>query len=167
MFLAQEFDATADGEPYLSPRRTRVNAPDLRARMVGYLATAPQAAPGFRTDGVWVWPEALAEQVRVQGARPQDQLFQHMRERWFLLPEQVADDDLAEAARVAAGPSTPDPQSSYVDDRFFVGERPGAAPRQMLVWQRTDERGDVGEDLYTMDGWTYTTQLRDKRSKPH
>src|SRR5262249_61380543 len=104
MFLAQEFDATADGEPYLSPQRTRVNAPDLRARMVGYLATAPEAAPGIRTDGVWVGPEALAEQVRVQGARPQEQLFQHMRERGLLLPEQRSVHAPAEAAPGAAGP---------------------------------------------------------------
>src|SRR5215470_10757144 len=131
MFLAQEFDATADGEPYLSPRRTRVNAPDLRARMVGYLATAPQAAPGFRTDGVWVWPEALAERARVDGARPQDQLFQHMRERWFLLPDSVSDPDLSEAAAVASGPPTLDPAPSYVDDRYFVGERPGPSPHRM------------------------------------
>jgi hypothetical protein len=166
MFLAREFDATADGEPYLSPRRTRVNAPDLRARIVGYLATAPEAAPGFRTDGVWVWPATLAEYVRVHGARPQDQLFQHMRERWFLLPERVADEDLAEAGQVAAGPPTPDPASSYVDEAFFVGERPSGTAHRMLIWQRTDQRGDVSERLYTMDGWAYTTQLADKRSRP-
>jgi hypothetical protein len=166
VFLAQEFDATADGEPYLSHRRTRVNAPDLRARMVGYLATAPEVAPGFRTDGVWVWPGALAEHVRVHGARPQDQLFQHMRKRWFLLPESVADEDLAEAARVAAGPPTPDPPPSYVDERFFVGERPGTSAHRLLLWQRSDERGEVSERLYTMDGWARTTRLADTRSRP-
>jgi hypothetical protein len=166
VFLAQEFDAVADGVPYLSPRRTRLVAPDLRARVVGYLATAPEAAPGFRTDGVWVWPAALAEQARVHGARPQDQLFQHMRERWFLLPDAVSDEDLAEAARVAAGPPTPDPEPSYVDEQFFLGERPGEAPRPLLLWLRRDRQGNASERLYTMDGWTRTTRLADKRARP-
>jgi len=166
VFLAQEFDAVADGVPYLSPRRTRLVAPDLRARIVGYLATAPEAAPGFRTDGVWVWPAALAEHARVHGARPQDQLFEHMRERWFLLPDAVSDEDLAEAARVATGPPTPDPEQSYVDEQFILGERPGDSPHPLLLWLRRDRQGNVSERLYTMDGWTRTTRLADKRARP-
>ena len=166
MFLAQEFDAVADGVPYLSPRRTRLVAPDLRARVVGYLSTAPEAAPGFRTDGAWVWPEALAAHARERGARPQQQLFEHMRERWFLLPDAVSEHDLAEAARVAAGPPTPDPQSSTMDDQFFVGERAGDAPHPLLLWLRRDQRGNPSECLDTMDGWTRTTRLADKRARP-
>jgi hypothetical protein len=166
VFLAQEFDAVADGMPYLSARRRRLVAPDLRARVVGYLATAPEAAPGFRTDGVWVWPAALADHARVHGVRPQDQLFDHMRERWFLLPDAVSDRDLAEAARVAEGPPTPDPASSYVDEQFFLGERPGGASHPMLLWLRRDQQGNESERLDTMDGWTRTTRLADKRKRP-
>src|SRR5262245_8756199 len=143
-----------------------MGAPDLRARVVGYLTTAPEAAPGFRTDGVWVWPAALGEHARVQGARPQDQLFEHMRERWFLLPDAVSEQDLAEAARVASGVATPDPSSSYVDEQFFVGERPGDVPHPLLLWLRRDQQGNVSEHLDTMDGWTRTTRLADKRNRP-
>jgi hypothetical protein len=166
VYLAQEYDAVADGALYLSPRRTRLIAPDLRARMTGYLATAPLAGPGFRTDGVWVWPEALADHVRVQGARPQEQLFEHMREHWFLLPDSVSDEDLAEAARVSQGPVTPDPPSPYVDDRFYLGERPGQSAHPLLLWHFRGEQGNVYERLYTMDGWTRSTRLADKRTRP-
>ena len=165
MFLAQEYDAVADGVPYLSPRRIRLISPDLRSRIVGYLATAPVAAPGSRTDGVWVWPEVLADHVRNTGARPQAQFFEHMRDQWFLLPDSVSEQDLAEAARAAAGPPAPDPPS-HVDDRFFRGARPGADPHVLLLWQFRDERGNTYERLYTVDGWTQSSRLVSKRDRP-
>jgi hypothetical protein len=165
VFLAQEFDAVADGVPYLSSRRIRLISPDLRSRIVGYLATAPEAAPGFRTDGAWVWPEALADHVREQGARPQAQLFEHMQDQWFLLPDSVSEQDLAEAARVAAGPPTPDPPS-HPGDEYFRGERPGASPHTLLLWQFHDERANSYERLYTVDGWTQSSRLTSKRIRP-
>jgi hypothetical protein len=153
MFLAQEYDAVADGVPYLSPRRTRLISPDLRSRIVGYLSTAPLAAPGFRTDGVWVWPEALAEHARTQGARPQAQLFEHMRERWFLLPDSVSAESLAEAARFAEGPPTPDPPPQSTGDVFLIGREP-AAERGILRWQYDVEGGGRRERAYIADGWS-------------
>ena len=100
---------SADGVPYLSPRRTRLVAPDLRARIVGYLATAPEAAPGFRTDGAWVWPEAWPPRPGAGRATAAAAVRAHARASWFLLPDAVSEQDLAEAARVAAGPPTPRP----------------------------------------------------------
>jgi hypothetical protein len=108
VLLAQEFDAVEDGQPYVSVERRRIFAPDTRSRMYGYLATAPVAAPGFRTDGVWVWPERLAEHARAHGIAPQEQLYQHMRERFFLLPDDLSEDALWDAAVACSGPATPD-----------------------------------------------------------
>ena len=79
MFLAQEFDAVDEAGPFVSPARERIVAPDLHSRLVGYLGTAPVAAPGFRTDGAWVWPEALVDHLRRCGAAPQRQLLEHVR----------------------------------------------------------------------------------------
>jgi hypothetical protein len=165
VFLAQEFDAAADGVPYLSPRRIRIISPDLRSRIVGYLATAPQVAPGLRTDGAWVWPEALADHVREHGARPQAQLFEHMRDQWFLLPDAVSEEELEEAAHVAAGPPTLDPPS-HVDGRFYRGERSGANPHTLLLWRFTGELGGTYERLYTVDGWTRSGRLSSKENRP-
>jgi hypothetical protein len=113
VFLAQEFDAVEDGQPYISVNRRRIFTPDTRSRMYGYLATAPVAAPGFRTDGVWVWPERLAEHARTHGVAPQEQLYQHMRERYFLLPDDVPEDALWDAAVACTGPATLDPPPRY------------------------------------------------------
>jgi hypothetical protein len=81
-----------------------LRTPDTRARIVGYLATAPVAAPGFRTDGVWVWPESLARQARLYGQPPPVELYEHLRRLHFLLPDGVPDDLLGQAAALAHSP---------------------------------------------------------------
>jgi hypothetical protein len=103
MFVAQTFDAGSELEPYFSPDRPRLVDPELRHRTVGYLRLAPQAAAGYRTDGVWVWPEMLAQQAST-GVGPQVELLDHLELRGFLLPDQVPVDLIMLAARVAGGP---------------------------------------------------------------
>ena len=49
------------GLPDADPDRPRLVEPELRSRVVGYLATAPEVGPDHRTDGVWVWPAALVD----------------------------------------------------------------------------------------------------------
>ncbi len=77
-----------------------LRSPDTRARVVGYLATAPIAAAGFRTDGTWIWPQGLAEWVRSHGEAP-SALFVHLRRSRFLLPETVPVELLDRAGALA------------------------------------------------------------------
>ena len=152
VFLAQEFDAVEDGQPYISVNRRRIFRPDTRSRVYGYLATAPVAAPGFRSDGEWVWPERLAEHVRTQGAAPQEQLYEHMRQRYFLLPDAVSEEALWEATRARTGPAVPDPPPE-TQGEFHAGRQVGGGPQRQLlrVYPRAD--GSTGASQYAASGW--------------
>src|SRR5262245_35251653 len=97
MFVAREFDAEAEGRPYISPRRRRLVAPDLRSRLYGYLAHAPEVELGWRSDGVWVWPESLATHVLSGAAVPQRQFADHIGQQWILLPDRLDEATLAQA----------------------------------------------------------------------
>jgi hypothetical protein len=152
VFLAQEFDAVEDGVPYISVNRQRIFTPDTRSRVYGYLGTAPLAAPGFRTDGEWVWPERLAEHVRTQGAAPQEQLYEHMRERWFLLPDAVSEEALWEAARASTGPAVPDP-APWQQWSFFAAYKDVGGPPVELLRTYQQEDGSTGASQYYSDGW--------------
>lgn len=164
MYLAQEFDAEEDGRPFVSAHRRRLIAPDTRSRVYGYLATAPVAAPGYRTDGVWVWPETLAGHVRSRGAAPQDQLFWHMRERYFLLPDALPPGALEQAAQAARGPATPDPTPPAGTFIGRVKDR-SAAPTSLLHLIRRDD-GSTPEYCYFQDGWGLSDHLKRKREHP-
>ncbi|WP_232344899.1 hypothetical protein [Actinoplanes awajinensis] len=66
---------------------------EARAETVAFLAGAPlvvSTADGdFRTDGMWVWPESIAQRVLSTGDPPEDEFFFHIRERAFCFPEEV------------------------------------------------------------------------------
>jgi hypothetical protein len=89
----------------------RLQTPDTRARVVGYLATAPEAAPGWRTDGTFVWPAGLAEAARRHGLAPPLELFLHMRRSWFLVPATVPPDRRSAAAELVARASVTHPST--------------------------------------------------------
>jgi hypothetical protein len=160
MLLAQEYDAVERGIPYVSTHRRRIVAPDTRSRLAGYLATAPEAAPGYRTDGVWVWPQSLADRARTTGIAPQEQLYIHLRRRSFLLPERVPPAALAAARDAAHGPPTMDPPPDW--DWIHLGAYTGVdasgyaeAGRQpdALLRIRLREDGSVAESRYEPTGW--------------
>lgn len=161
MFLAQEFDAVDEGGPYISADRRRIHMPDTRSRVFGYLATAPVAAPGLRTDGEWVWPESLADQVRSHGAAPQEQLYEHMRARHFLLPDRLPANAIQEAARIARGAATPDPARTW--KRTYLGgfEDRDTPPVTLLRVVRQPE-GAIAEYAYFRDGWDVSHFLQAK-----
>jgi hypothetical protein len=165
MFLAQEYDAT-DGEPYLSAGRRRIWMPDTRARVEGYLATAPVVAPGFRTDGAWVWPESLADHVRSLGAAPQEQFYEHLRERHFLLPDEIGPERLEAAARALDGPGTPDPPPDQA--WTYLGGFPDRASAPVaLLRVRHREDGSMVESSYGLTGWEASFILRLQRDRPY
>jgi hypothetical protein len=160
VLLASEFDDTDDGQGFISVRRKRIGTPDTRSRLYGYLATAPLATPGFRTDGDWVWPLRLADYVREHGTAPQEQLYQHLQQRYFLLPEDVGENALWEAAVVSAGPAVPDPAPDQ--DWTYQASYDGPdATATDLFRTGTGSDGAAVEYRYAGGGWrrSYRTAL--------
>src|SRR5690242_1853187 len=88
--LARVFDpSTGDGRPRVDPARGTLAA-DERRRVLGFLESAAPivssvvrstdllaprrvgAVPhGYRTDGVWIWPDAVAYYLRWHGVTPE------------------------------------------------------------------------------------------------
>jgi hypothetical protein len=160
MLLAQEYDAVEQGIPYVSTHRRRIIAPDTRSRVAGYLTTAPEAAPGYRTDGVWVWSQSLADRARTAGVAPQEQLYIHLRQRSFLLPDRISPGVLAVAGEAIHRPPTVDPAPAW--DWIHLGGYTGVdasgyadAGRQLdaLLRIRLREDGSVAESRYEPTGW--------------
>jgi len=124
--LARVFDhERAGGQPGISPDRLRLPDPDRRDRVAGYLAagqlvaratgrmpdplalgTEPVVPLGWRTDGVWVWQEALTYYVRRRAIAPEAEFLGHIEARdcrpteRALTPAEVT----RAAAAVRAGP---------------------------------------------------------------
>jgi hypothetical protein len=167
VLLASEFDDTEDGQGFISVRRKRIAAPDTRSRLYGYLATAPLATPGFRTDGYWVWPERLAEYVREYGIAPQEQLYQHLRQRYFLLPDDVGENALWEAAVASAAPAVPDPAPDQHWSYHASYDGPDATATDLF---RTATRPDgvAVEYRYASGGWqrSHRTELVERGVVP-
>jgi hypothetical protein len=84
------------------PRGPRLVEPDLRSRVVGYLAHSADVPDGRRTDGEWTWPRSLADDVRATGVGPGRGLLDHMAARDFAPVPVVPADVVAAAARAAA-----------------------------------------------------------------
>jgi hypothetical protein len=132
--LARLFDtATVENLPRFSPGRRRLVDAKRREQIGRYLGAGrlvirstswmpdPLGGPGaatvplgFRTDGVWVWPEGLAHYVRVRGVAPELALLMHIEERAYRPAVDLGDAELrAAVAAVRDGPRPrPDP------DRF-------------------------------------------------
>jgi len=130
MLIARVFDAESpSGSPWFSPNRLRVAEPQHRERLASYLeggrlvlratgravdplepALGPVVPLGYRTDGTWVWQEALAYYLRARGVAPELALLCHIEERGCQLPETVADGVAARAAEVAREPMPPRPE---------------------------------------------------------
>jgi hypothetical protein len=137
--LARLFDAaTPENLPRFSPGRRRLIDANRREQIARYLGAGrlvirstsrmadplggPGAAPvplGFRTDGMWVWPEGLAHYVRSRGVAPELALLMHLEERAYRLRADLGDADVrAAVAAVRAGPRPqpdPDPFRYYAD----------------------------------------------------
>jgi hypothetical protein len=107
--LARVFDHTAaNGRPYFSPSRLRIVERERRGWILDYLTRAPLAlrslgrAPdplagdrrpvmplGYRTDGVWVWQEAVGHYLRTRGIAPEFALLSHIESNAYRLPDVV------------------------------------------------------------------------------
>ena len=142
--------------PVADPDRPRLVEPELRSRVVGYLATAPEPAPGVRTDGVWVWPALLADHVRSHGVGPGDTQLFHIMARRFRPPPAVAGPVLAAAARAMAE-APPGPGAGSESARVYLAGRApmGDGPTRLVRRVHTGDGREEDEELGPY-GWEPT-----------
>lgn len=75
-----------------------------------YLEREAEADPKHRTDGTWIWPVEVAEQLREHGIAPEPDLLQHIRDLGFHPPyvehlvRRTAEADLAGKPRPRPAP---------------------------------------------------------------
>jgi hypothetical protein len=106
------------------PAVPRIADPELRSRLVGYLSCAAQARPGYRTDGVWAWPESLADRLRANGFGPGPQLVDHIMARRALIPTSVSEADMETAAASVAAPPGASGRAAYLVARSAGSDSP-------------------------------------------
>jgi hypothetical protein len=172
MLVAGGFDGRgAGGRPFFTADRPRLVDPEERCRVVGYLAGARPVGPGggYRTDGVWVWPESLADHARDRGVGPQAQLLDYMRSQRYRLPDEVPPALLAEAARASVGPVTPSPPPARATYLAATVCPPGGQPRVAHVLRRVRRCGGTVADEMTMPGlvWRESDLLSAGRAQTH
>ncbi len=129
------FEATGCNDA-ADPARPRLADPELRSRVVGYLAGAPLARVGCRTDGVWTWPESLAARLRAHGVGPQPELLDHLATREFLLADQSGLDS-------ASGAVEPAPAARLRSVRYYAAI-PGAVTVVDLLRLSAEPDGESG-----------------------
>jgi hypothetical protein len=112
--VAPVFDRTGDPSLPFDPRRTQVADPGEVARLRGFLDAgtvilssaaleADRLDPGrgdvvpigFRTDGEWVWSDAIAYYLSAHGVAPEKSFYHHVRTCRYV----CANADEAAAAR--------------------------------------------------------------------
>ena len=153
MFLAHAFDAMDGDQPYSSPEQPRLAQPELRSRVLSYLATAPVPAPGYRTDGAWIWPESLIDHVRSHGVGPQRDLLDHMAASHYLPPDSIAPDVLERAARAAGDPPLGVAPASPVTYRAGYPQRHRSAAT--LIRRALAPDGSTVESSFGPYGWEH------------
>ncbi|HEY3502779.1 MAG TPA: hypothetical protein VGN37_08380 [Actinocatenispora sp.] len=109
--IAEVFDATAmDGSAVMGPSHERIADIAERERLLAYLRGAPIAIfvpsrdadryerergrvvpMSFRTDGTWVWSDALAYYLEQYAFAPEPALRRHIADRDYQVPEVPAD----------------------------------------------------------------------------
>ncbi|WP_157995825.1 hypothetical protein [Thermomonospora amylolytica] len=69
-------------------------------------ARPPRVPTGYRTDGVWVWPDAVPYYLRTHDVPPQPDLVAHIQTRGFRIPQATEDSRGIAAETVAAATGT-------------------------------------------------------------
>ncbi len=186
MRLALGFDATAaSGRPYFSPERPRIADPEIRRKLAGYLCggrlavragglvpdpLAPDDGPvvptGYRTDGRWVWQEALAYYARRHGIAPEPDFLTDIVDRGFRPPGPVRDRLVARAAQIALGPGPDLPprwKATYYAE--VDAAHPAAAPLSLMRRLFTPGGGILDQGVHEDLRWHGTDALlRNERS---
>ena len=158
--LAEVFDAADDEGAYCSADRRGVPDPLEREALARYLESAAPALMGYRTDGVWVWPEASAHHLRARGGAPDDDLLRHIESVGYRAPAAVPKPiRTAAEALVHARPATGARAAAYFVETRFTGQPPGASG-VLLRRYRTDAGHQRDERLNRRSlRWEPTTLL--------
>jgi hypothetical protein len=96
--IARVFDTTVDSSLPFDPRRPQVTDPAEHTRLLAFLGAgalilstvereADRLDPGrgyvvpigFRTDGEWVWSQAIAYYLDAHGVAPEKSFYHHIR----------------------------------------------------------------------------------------
>jgi hypothetical protein len=121
--IAKVFDSyDTDGKASIGPLRSKLADDVERSQVVSYLNNgAPvltttgrdrdrvspqrgQVVPmSFRTDGVWVWSQALAYYAETYGYAPETEFLEHIRKRGFRVPAEVSEELRRAASKTVLG----------------------------------------------------------------
>jgi hypothetical protein len=140
MRVARDFVVKVAGRAYITPERSRVADPARRARLASFLDGGTEVAPGYRTDGVWVWPDSFAEDVRGQGIAPEGDLVAYIESCGYLPARPGADERLVEVALAAVIAATGHPPRLEV--HYYVRVDDGYPPDAPLSLLRKVHRQD-------------------------
>ena len=125
MRIATVYDGMSESEgPYFSDTHAKIEDLDERARIVGFLrsgkmimhttfrdidriepARGEVVSVSFRTDGQWVWSDAIAYYLDVHGLAPEAAFVQHMATAGYRAaePDEAAIREAVEAVRPRRG----------------------------------------------------------------
>jgi hypothetical protein len=70
--------------------RDRIDDPKRRERVLGYLRGAAPVADGLRTDGVWIWPASVEDQLADHGVAPEPDLYARIAHAGYRCPPVTA-----------------------------------------------------------------------------
>jgi hypothetical protein len=120
---------------------------EARAEVVAFLTQAPvvvaEPSGTFRTDGMWVWPESIADPVLASGAPPENQFYYHIQARAYFFPDAVATSVLERARRLLDA-AVPADGTERVQETNVPGQPPPPSQEERLralgawhaEWQR-------------------------------
>jgi hypothetical protein len=81
------------------PERARVTDPARRNRILTYLRDGAPVGSGHRTDGRWIWPESVLDDLAERQLAPEPELYERIAAHGYYCPPVTqAMVDAAEAA---------------------------------------------------------------------
>jgi len=140
-----------------TPDRLRIPEPVRRARLAAYLDSGAlvlravgATGLGWRTDGAWVWPEALAAHLRRRGVAPELALLCHIESQGYVRPPVAAERARAAASVARERPASmaAPPQVRHLTDGAGALLRVWSAEPELVEVLRADLRwGPPAESL--------------------
>jgi hypothetical protein len=128
---------------------------EARAETAAFLTGAPLVTADdqdhFRTDGMWIWPESIAQRVLATGEPPEDEFFYHIRARAFFFPAELAP-GVAERARALLEGATAGGHGGRVREANVPGKPPPPTredrQRALSAWHAEWERKHAATTPY-------------------
>ncbi len=161
---AYVLEAMGDGPPYFAAEVPRLSDPELRSRVVGYLAAAPVPTPGWRTDGSWAWPESLVDDVRSRGVGPRREFLDDIAVRDFVPPAALPPSAIEQAVALAGDAPEFAVPSAFVS--YLAGAVGRGRPATWLIRIAREPGGVTVESDLGPDGWERGEFALESRPSP-